>query len=192
MFDDDVPDGVSAPPDLSVSAAPLGQDVLPPASVLPLAQETLRRDPFATVQPAFEISAACGAVRTYEATLRNIVPKVTLNLGSQVLSTVTEAQFSAVFGALLMLGPKSASPAPAEPRVRWNYVKLFKSAVAHRHATRGERAVSDDHWTPRMGVFWAGIKRSCVHVAPEKSPLLLEEVSCALLRQAVGNSDVWV
>ena len=112
---------------------------------------------------------------------------------------VTEAQFYASLGAVLMLGPKSASPAFAQPRVRWNYVKLVKAAAAYWHIVRRERAVFGNQWAPRMGVSWAGIARSRVHVAVEKSPLPLEdvrglrrraEVSCARLPQAVGCSDL--
>ena len=92
-FGDDVPDEMSAPPDLSVSAAPLSQDVLPPAPALFPAQKGYRRDPFVTLQSACELSAASGVARTHEATLRNSVPKVTLKLGSQVPPMVAEAQF---------------------------------------------------------------------------------------------------
>ena len=71
--------------------------------------------------------------------------------------------------------------------------------MAYWQVVRGERAVFDNQWTPRTGVFRAGIKRPRVHVAPEKSPLLLEavyglrsraEVICARLRRAVGCSDL--
>ena len=97
-----------------------------------------------TPQSAFEVSAASGAVRTYEATLRKFAPKVTLKLGSQVSLMVTEAQFFAFSGAVLMLGPKSASPASAPPEVRWNYVELFKAAAACWDVVRGARAVFDN------------------------------------------------
>ena len=78
-------------------------------------------------------------------------------------------------------------------------MELVKAALAYWHVVRGERAVFDDQRTPRMGVFSAGIKRSRVHVALEKSPLLLgdvhgwrnrSEVSCARLCQAAGCPDL--
>ena len=102
VFDDNAPAAVPAPPDLSAPAAPLARDVLPPASVLSPAQEAFRRDLFATLQSAFEVSAASGAVRRYEATLRNIAPEVTVRSGAPVLLMSTEAQFFAFSGAVLM------------------------------------------------------------------------------------------
>ena len=129
-FEEDVTDPVPAPPDPSVSAAPVSQDVLPPASSLPPPQEAFPRDLFSTLSAAFEVSAASGTVRTYEATLRSIVPKVMSKLGSPVLPMVSKAQFFAVFGSVLLLGPKSASPVSAQPGVRWSYVELPTAAVA--------------------------------------------------------------
>ena len=108
----------------------------------------------------------------------------------------TEAQFYAYSGAVLTLGPKSESPVSAQPGVR---VRPSRAAVAYWRVVCVERAVPDDQWTPRKGVPWAGIKRSCVHLALQKSPWLLEdnhglrscaEASCARLRQAVGSSDL--
>ena len=64
-----------------------------------------------------------------------------------------EAQFLSFFGAVLLLGPKSLSPASALHGVRWIYVKLVKAAVAHWHVVRGERAIFDAEWSPRMGRF---------------------------------------
>ena len=113
VFDDDAPDEISAPRDPSASATPLNQDVLPPASALSPAQQAFRRDLFVTLQSAVEVSAASGTARTCEATLRNIVPKVTLKLVSQVLPIATEARRYAYFGAVFILGPESASPASA-------------------------------------------------------------------------------
>ena len=80
----------------------------------------------------------------------------------------TVAQFYKFFGSVLMLGFKSASPASARPGVRWSYVKLAKAAAAYWHVVRGERAVFDIQLPPRMGVFWAGIKRSRIHATLEK------------------------
>ena len=66
------------PPDLAVSAGPLTRDVLPPAAMPSPTREVFRRELLATAQYAFEVSAATGTVRTSEATLRGIAPKITL------------------------------------------------------------------------------------------------------------------
>ena len=110
-FEEDATESVSAPPDPSASAAPLSQDVLPPASTLSPPQEAFRRDLSSTLSAAFEVSAAGGAVRGYEATLRSIVPTVTSKLGSQVSPLAAEAQFFGRFGSVMLLGPRSGSPA---------------------------------------------------------------------------------
>ena len=150
-------EGGSRPfPDLTVSSCPVAQDVIPPASAIFPAQEAFRRELFGAVQSTFEVSAAAGAVRTYEATLRAIVPKVTLKLGSRVLPMRAEAQFFAFFGAALLLGPKLSSPASSQPGARWNYVKLVNAAVAYWCVARGTRAVFDGEWSPRMGFFPVG------------------------------------
>ena len=138
-------------------------------------------------------------MRTYGATLRSIVPKVTSELGPPVLPRVSEPQFFAFFGSALLLGPKSASPVSSQPGVRWSYVKLVKAAIACWRVALGQRAVLGDQWSPRMGVFWSGMKRPCVHASVEKLPLLLEdahglrrraEVSCNRIRQAAECSDL--
>ena len=76
---------------------------------------------------------------------------------------------------------------------------MVKAAIAYWHVARGERAVFDEHWTPRMGALRASIKRACIHVSVEKSPLLLGDVrelrrraetSNVRHRQAAGNSDL--
>ena len=128
---------------------------------------------FPARQLAFTSSAATGAVRTYEATLDVIAPRVTLKLGTQVLPMLSANQFYLSSGSCVLLGPKSPPPVSALPGVRWNYVMLVQAAVAFCRAVRGERAVFDNRWTPRMGVFWARFKRVCVRGSLEKSPLLL-------------------
>ena len=188
-----------SPPDLSIASGTLVRDVLPPASDPSPEQEAFRRDLLEVVRPTFSASAASSTVHTYEAVLRGIVPKVMAKLGSAVLPMRTEAQFLSFFGGALMLGPKTPSHVTSQPGVRWNYVKLVRAAVAYWHVVRGERAVFDAEWTPRMGVFWSGIKRSCVHSTVEKLPLLFADVhqacqrarsSVELLKQAVGGPDL--
>ena len=74
VVDEEVGGEYCLPPNLTVSSGPLAQDVLPPASVAPQAQEVFRRELFGTAQAAFEVSAAPGAVRTYVAAFRAIAP----------------------------------------------------------------------------------------------------------------------
>ena len=186
-------------PDLTVSSAPSPADVLPPATALSGDQEDFRRQIRDEVRLTFEGGAASGTVRTYEAILRGIAPKATLRLGSSVLPMATEAQFLSFFGAVSILGPKSPSPVSGLPSVRWSYVKLVKAAIAHWRAVRAERAVFDADWSPRMVVFWAGVKRKCIHASSEKSPLIFAdalelrrkaEVGCVRLRSSVGVADL--
>ena len=166
----DETEAAPAPPDLSIASGTLVRDVLPPATSPSPEQELFRRELLEVVRSTFGANAASGTVHTYEAALRGIAPKVMAKLGSAVLPMGTEAQFLSFFGAVLMLGPKTQSPATSQPGVRWSYVKLVKAAVAYWHVVRGERAVFDAEWTPRMGVFWPGVKRSCVHATSEKLP----------------------
>ena len=151
VVDEEVEGGSRPVPDLAASSAPLARDVLPPASAVSPEQEVFRRELLDAARSSFEVSVATGAVRTYEATLRGIAPKVTLKLGSQVVPRSAEAQFFAFFGAVLLIGPKSPSPVSSHPGVRWNYVKLVKAAVACWHVVRGERAIFDVERSPRMG-----------------------------------------
>ena len=113
-------------------------------------------------------------MRTFGAFLRGIIPKATLKLGPPVLPMATEAQFLSVFGAVSLLGPKSPLPASCLPGVRRNYEKLVKAAAAHWRVVRGERAVFDAEWSPRMGVFWSGVKK-------EVNPLVGRKGSVTLL-----------
>ena len=138
-------------------------------------------------------------MRTYGATLRAIVLKVALKLGTQALPMVSAAQFFSVSGSAVLSGPKSPSTVSAQPGVRRSYVELVKAAVAYWHVVRCERAVFDSHWAPQLGVFWAGIKRACIRAPMGKSPLLLGGVRalCARagtgsvrLRSALGNSEL--
>ena len=142
-------------PYLAASSAPSAQDVLPPATSLSAEREDFRRQTLGEVRPTFDASTASGAVRTCEAILRGIAPKVAPNLGSPVLPMSTEAQFLSFFGAVLILGPNSPSPVSGLPGVRWKYVKLVKAAAAHWRVVRGVRAVFDSERSPRMGAFWS-------------------------------------
>ena len=78
IIDDEMEDGALSLPDLSASTAPLIRDVLPPASSASPEQEAFRRDLLDVVRTTFSASSAPGAIRTYEAILRGIVPKVML------------------------------------------------------------------------------------------------------------------
>ena len=110
-----------APADLTMSHAPRDQDVLPLAEgALSLGQQDFRREVCATAKSACATSAAPGAVRTYEATLRAIVPKITAELGSQVLPMSPEGVLHA-FSAVVLAGPKTATSVPAGPAVCWSY-----------------------------------------------------------------------
>ena len=135
-------------PDLAAPSAPAPQDVLPPATALSADQADFRRQILDEVRLANEARAASGTVRTYEAILRGIIPKVAPKPGSSVLPISTEAQFLSLLGAALLLGPKSPSPVSGLPGPRWNYVKLLKAAAAHWRVARGERAVVDAEWSP--------------------------------------------
>ena len=102
-------------PDLSVSAGAFVREVLPPAVAPSPEQEAFRRDLLGVVRSAFGACASSGTARTYETVLKSIAPKVTAKLGSSVLPMQSEAQFYAFFGAALMLGPKTSSPATSQP-----------------------------------------------------------------------------
>ena len=65
-------------------------------------------------------------MRTYGATLRAIVLKVALKLGTQALPMVSAAQFFSVSGSAVLSGPKSPSTVSAQPGVRRSYVELGK------------------------------------------------------------------
>ena len=69
--------------------------------------------------------------------------------------------------------------------------------MAHWRVVRGERAVFDAEWSPRMGFFWSGVKRRCIHSSVEQAPLLFSdkrelcrrtEVGCSRLRQTAGEA----
>ena len=199
LITEDEMETAPSPPDLSIASGTLVRDVLPPVASPSPEQELFRRELLEVARSTFGANAASGTVHTYEAVLRGIAPKVMAKLGSAVLPMSTEAQFLSFFGAVLILGPKTPSHVTSQPAVRWNYAKLVKAAVAYWHVVRGERAAFDAEWTPRMGVFWSGVKRSCVHSTSEKLPLLFSDVlkacqqaqkSVEHLRQAVGGPDL--
>ena len=74
-FDEDVNEAPESVPDLSVTAPPSAQEVSAPAPALPPEQELLWQQLFSSPQSAFTASAASGTIRTYEYTLRAIVPQ---------------------------------------------------------------------------------------------------------------------
>ena len=76
---------------------------------------------------------------------------------------------------------------------------MVEATVAYWHVVRCERAIFDAEWSPRMGVFYSGIKRSCIHSTLEKAPLLFSDVydlrrkgetSLGFLTQAVGGAGL--
>ena len=99
--------------------------------------------------------SAPAAVRTYDAVLKPIAEKLRLS----VSPIEGEDAVLAVFGPLVLLGPKTAPPTAGRPSALWNYVKLVVSAVAPWYAARGRRAIFAAGWSPRMEAFWNGIKQ---------------------------------
>ena len=171
----------------------------PPVGSTSAGHDRFRKEAHCALQQLLAYSAASGTARNYEATLRAIAPKVSAKLSLRVLPMGSRGAFYAVLAAVWLLGPKSPSSVTGQPAVRWSYVKLVKAAAAFWHVLRGKRAIFEDEWSPRMGVFWNGIKRSRVRATSEKSPLLLEvmravrirgESASAHLRQAVARKDL--
>ena len=101
MVGDEEEDGPPPFPGLSVSPAPLVRDVLPPAVSASPEQGAFRGNLLEVARSTFGASSAPSTIRTYEAILRGIVPKVAPKLGSAVLPMRTEAQFSRFSGPLL-------------------------------------------------------------------------------------------
>ena len=129
-----------------------------------------------TVQSKMSSREAPSTVRTSEAVIKSMAPRVAEKMGSPVLPMETAKAFFAFFGAAVLLGPKTPPPTACQLAARWNYVKLVKAAVAFWRAARCSRAIFDVEWAPRMGALRAGISRSCVHVSQEKPPLPLGEM----------------
>ena len=90
----------------------------PASGTTSIEQQNFRRKVVEAAQSAFPNSAAPGTVRTYEATLRAIAPKVTAKLGSKVLPMSAEDVFYAFLSSAVLLGPNTASSASAQPGVR--------------------------------------------------------------------------
>ena len=141
----------------------------PPPSAVPPCRDTFspiqircRLELQGAAQALVSPSAAPGAVRTYEAVLGSMVPKIADKLGSSGLLIASEDAFLAFFGAFLSLGPESA--------VRWNSVKLVKAVAAGWHVASGPRAASDREWPPQMRAFRNDLKRTCFHSSREKAP----------------------
>ena len=63
---------------------------------------------------------------------------------------------------------------------------LVKASVAHCHVARGERAVFDAEWSPRMAAFWSGVKRKCIRSSAEKAPVLFSNAH-ELCREAEAS-----
>ena len=84
----------------------------------------------------------------------------------------SEGVLYVLFSAVWLMGPKYPSSVTGHPAVRWCYAKLLKAAVALR----------DTEWLPRMGAYWAGIRRSCAHATSDRLPLRLTEVRAVLIR----------
>ena len=131
-FGDEAHGGDTAPACLTMPLAPLGRmccrllRVRCPSS----GSERDREVRF------FVTSAAPGAVRTYEAALRALVPKVTAKLGSQVLPVSPEDVFYAFSSAAVSLAPTAASSVSVQPAVRRSFVKVVRAAVAYWRVAR--------------------------------------------------------
>ena len=94
----------SVPIDLSVSLALHEREVLPPTDGAPsIGHQNFRLELVETAHSAFATGATLGTVRTYEATLRAIAPKVTANLGPKVLPVSPEAVLYAFFSSTVPL-----------------------------------------------------------------------------------------
>ena len=92
--------------------------MLAPAPGLSPKQELFCQQLFSPLQFAVAASAAPGAIRTYESTMRATVPGVTLKLGTGALPMISASQFYSFFGSLVLLGPESPSLLSGQPGVR--------------------------------------------------------------------------
>ena len=81
-------------------------------------KERSLKDAYSTLLSLFAPSSAPGKVRTYEATLRTIAPKVAANLSPCALLMESEGAVYAISAAVLLLGPKSPSSVTAQLAVR--------------------------------------------------------------------------
>ena len=143
--------------DLSVLLAPSQTFRLPPTTgPVTVSQECFRRELLGAAQTVTGSSSAPGAVRTYEALLRSLVPRVVDDLGAPALPMEDEATCVASFGATLLFGPKSHTLSKGQPTVKWSYVKLVMATATCWHVVCGSHPVFDGKWSPRMGLCGKG------------------------------------
>ena len=127
-----------SPEDSSVLGAAASVSFLPPALGAPSAEQArFREEARSTLQSLSAPSAAPGTVRTNEATLRAIAPKITARLSSRALPLESGGVPYAFFTAVLFLGPKSPSSVTGQPAVHRSYVSPVKAAAAFWHVARG-------------------------------------------------------
>ena len=124
-----------------------------------------------TVAACLAGSVSESTKRTYESTLSAALPRIETALGAPPLPLDTEERFMAFFAAAHHTAAgRSDTPA------KWSHIKMLKAATDYWHSNHGYHAVTNDPWTPRMGNFWQGLKRSCHHKSKEKEALKLQEV----------------
>ena len=111
------------------------------------------------VRTVLAAAVSPGAVRTYEALLRAIVPKAAAQLGSDVLPMDKESLSSWFFVSVLVVEPKSPSRSASKPAACWR-------------AVRGPCITFDSERSFGIGAFWVDIKKLRFHVPRENSPLL--------------------
>ena len=128
---------------------------------------------------AFASSAAPGSVRTYEAALKSVTPKVTSKVGYQIFPMRRTSSF---------VGPRFSASSAGQLVVCWSYVELVEAAVAFWRSVRGILPVFEKDCGTHIGAFWAGLKKACSDAHREKGPLPLPEKRSVLERALFGAS----
>ena len=111
-----------------------------------------RRKATAAIEDCFQSELAASTVQSYDSILRVEVGDAADQLQTELLPMIEEAQFQALFGAVLAKhGPKT---------LHWSRVRALKSALIHWHKRRHTQCVFDQ-WTPSTTAFWNGLARQC-------------------------------
>ena len=150
-------DEFAAPDDLKVTGAVESLRLLNlPDGGISGAQRKLRGEVLDVITSASDLSAAPATTLPYEAVARSTAPDVSSRLGSHVLPMPSVFSSHALFGVVLLVGPRTYSSDFYQPDVRWSYDKLVKAAITYWPSVRGTSPVLESDRSTQTGASSAG------------------------------------
>ena len=140
--------------------------------------KTFRDATHPAIAMCLQADLAASTIKTYESLISHEIGLASKNLNIDLLPMITEAQFSAFFGSLLVTHKDD---------LKWSKVRSLKAALVQWHKRRQQKCIFDA-WAPTMVALWNGLARHSSYSTRGKDPISFDAITEDLERDRSGAS----